>query len=106
MAKGDIVLVTFPFTDLTGTKLRPAVILAETSIDITASFITTKLQWLESTDMLLDPSIVNGLKKPSLIRTGKICTLNIDLVQGLLGKLTVTELDQLNLKLKTLLQLN
>ena len=35
MAKGDIILVTFPFTDLTGSKLRPAVILAETAIDIT-----------------------------------------------------------------------
>jgi hypothetical protein len=32
MTKGDIVLITFPFTDLSGTKLRPAVILIETAI--------------------------------------------------------------------------
>lgn len=40
MAKGDIVLLSFPFTDLSGSKLRPAIILTETALDITACFIT------------------------------------------------------------------
>jgi mRNA interferase MazF len=106
MAKGDIVLVTFPYTDLTGTKLRPAVILTETDVDITACFITTQLHWQEPTDLLLNPSYINGLKKQSLIRTGKISTLSRELVQGLLGELSMNELDELNQKLKTLLQLN
>ena len=39
MAKGNIVLIKFPFTDLSGSKLRPAVILAETALDFTVSFI-------------------------------------------------------------------
>ena len=30
MAKGDIILITFPFTDLSGSNLRSAVVLAET----------------------------------------------------------------------------
>ncbi len=34
MAKGDIVLVTFPFTDLSGSKLRPAVIIFCDDMDI------------------------------------------------------------------------
>ena len=41
MAKGTIVLITFPFTDLSGSKLRPVVILAETIEDVTVAFITT-----------------------------------------------------------------
>jgi mRNA interferase MazF len=67
MVKGDLVLITFPFTDLKGSKLRPAVILAATDLDITVCFITTQIQWEEKTDILLVPDKSNGLKRPSLI---------------------------------------
>jgi len=62
MAKGDIVLITFPFTDLSGNKLRPAVILAETSMDFTVCFITTQIGWQEPTDILLTQKILMDLK--------------------------------------------
>lgn len=39
MNKGDIVLIPFPFSDLSGAKNRPAVILIETDEDITVAFI-------------------------------------------------------------------
>jgi mRNA interferase MazF len=105
MAKGDIVLITFPFTDLTGSKLRPAVVLAETNLDLTACFITTQIQWKETSDVLLSPNSINRLKGISLIRTSKIATLDKSLVKGLLGKLNQTEISELNNKLKILLQL-
>src|SRR5574343_1209400 len=100
MAKGDIVLITFPFTTLTGNKLRPAIILAETTLDFTVCFITTQLQWQETTDVELSPNVNNGLRKPSLIRTSKIATLDKSLAKGLLGKLSNNELGELNSKLK------
>ncbi|MBN8572728.1 MAG: type II toxin-antitoxin system PemK/MazF family toxin [Candidatus Kapabacteria bacterium] len=105
MAKGDILLVTFPFTDLTGSKLRPVVILAESSLDITVCFITTQLQWQDSTDMRIEPTLANGLKKQSLIRISKIATIDKALVKGLLGKLTTVEITDLDNKLKILFQL-
>ena len=105
MAKGDIVLITFPFTDLSGSKLRPAVILTDTTIDLTVCFITTQLQLQESTDVQLMPTTYNGLKKQSLIRISKIATLDKTLAKGLLGRLTSNELSDLNNKLKTLLSL-
>ena len=75
MAKGDIVRITFPFTDLSGSNLRPALVLADTSFDFTVCFITTQTGWQEATDVLILPDITNGLKKPSLIRTSKMATL-------------------------------
>jgi len=105
MGKGDIVLITFPFTDLSGAKLRPALVLANTEIDLTVCFITTQLQWKEPTDISLSPSQINGLKVESLVRTSKIATLDRSLAKGLLGKLTQIEMSELNSKLKNLLQI-
>jgi mRNA interferase MazF len=99
------VLITFPFTDLSGTKLRPAVVLAETSLDLNVCFITSQLQWLEPTDVVLIPSPTNGLRKQSLIRISKMATLDRALAKGLLGTLNQTELLELNNKLKVLLQI-
>jgi mRNA interferase MazF len=105
MAKGDIVLVTFPFTDLSGSKLRPAVIIAETIQDLTLCFITTQIQWQEPTDLQILPTQLNGLKKLSLLRTSKIATLDKTMAKGLLGQLTTLEIDSLNIQLKILLKL-
>lgn len=105
MAKGDIVLITFPFTDLSGSKLRPAVVLANTNLDLTVCFITTQIALEEPTDVLLKPNNTNRLRKQSLIRTSKIATLDRALAKGLLGKLSSTEIEDLNNKLKILLQL-
>jgi mRNA interferase MazF len=105
MQKGDIVLIPFPFTDLTGNKLRPAVILVQTRLDLTVCFITSQLQWQEPTDVLLQPKVSNGIKKPSLIRVSKIATLDKTLALGKIGSIDTVELAELNLKLKQLLQL-
>lgn len=105
MKKGDIVLITFPFTNLSGGKLRPAVVLFETAEVITVSFITTQIGWQEPNDLLLQPNANNGLKKPSLVRIGKIATLDKTLAKGILGYFSQIEVAQLNTRLKTLLQL-
>jgi len=42
MAKGYIVLVIFPFTDPSGNKLRPAVVIIDTNLDLPLCFITPK----------------------------------------------------------------
>ena len=106
MTKGDIILLRFPFTDLSGSKLRPAVVLVENALDITACFITTQLSYKEPTDFELAPSYSNGLKKQSIVRVNKISTLDKSLAAGKLGRLDKTEIVQLDKNLKLLLQLN
>lgn len=105
MFKGDIVLIPFPFTNLTGSKLRHAAVLAANKIDVTVCFITRQIGWQEPTDMLLGPNLINGLKITSLVRASKIATLDRALAKGLLGKMSATELTDLNYKSKALLQL-
>jgi mRNA interferase MazF len=106
MAKGDIVLIPFPFTDLSGNKLRPAVVLIDSSFDLTVCFITSQIKWAESTDIEITPSALNGIKRQSLIRLGKIATIDKTLVAGKLGVLNQHEILDLNQKLKTLLKLH
>ncbi len=41
MQKGDVILIVCPFTDLSGNKLRPALVVAETLAYLTVLLITT-----------------------------------------------------------------
>ncbi len=106
MAKGETILIPFPFTDLSGSKLRPAVILAETALDFTVSFITTQLQWQQPTDIIVTPKAANGLKVTSLIRLSKVATIDRKLSVGKIGNLTPNYVEQLNRNLRILLDLN
>src|ERR1035437_9838614 len=105
MQKGDVILIVFPFTDLSGNKLRPALILAETPADLTVLFITTQLKWKEETDVLLYPDNNNGIKKQSLLRISKIATLDKILVKGRLGFISTIIQNDVDAKLKTYLRL-
>ncbi|NOZ46005.1 MAG: type II toxin-antitoxin system PemK/MazF family toxin [Chlorobi bacterium] len=102
MKKGDIVLLPFPFTDLSGSKNRPAIILIENELDITVSFITTQIKWKESTDIIIQPNELTGLKKESLIRLSKIATIDTDIVLGKLGEVNQATLNHIDENLRIL----
>ena len=105
MAKGDVVLLSFPFTDLSGSKLRPAVVLAESVLDVTVCFVTTQLLWEEENDLKLWPNIHSGIKKESILRVSKIATLDRAFLKGKLGSLSTEEISDMNTKLKTVFAL-
>ena len=92
MNKGDIVMIPFPFTDLSGIKNRPALILIDGESDITVSFVTTQIKWREDFDVKIEPTETNRLKRKSLIRLRKLATIDKDLVIGKLGDLSSDEL--------------
>ena len=102
MKKGDIVLVGFPFTDRSGEKNRPALVLFADKTDVIVAFITTKLNRQEKTDIKLEPSITNGLKRVSIVRLSKLITLEKNIVLGKLGELTLAELSIINTSLRHL----
>ncbi|RQW77162.1 MAG: type II toxin-antitoxin system PemK/MazF family toxin [Methanothrix sp.] len=89
--KGSIVLVDFPFTDLFGAKLRPALVLYEGYLDVTAAAITSEIpQKLLPTDLLIfqrTPSFEGtGLKEDSIILIDKIATIEKTFIKGILGE--------------------
>ena len=106
MKKGDIILIPFPFTDLSGQKKRPALVLIATSTDVTVAFITSQLLWQAEHDLNLEPTSDNGLKKSSLVRLSKLATIDLELVIGRLGSLSNAGIQELNKNLIQLLQLN
>ena len=105
MQKGDLVLVSFPFTNFKGKKRRPAVLLLAGELDAIVCFITSKMDVPSNNDIVLEPQTIHGLKKTSSIRVDKIVTLDRDLISGKIGKLTEDEISKLNNKLRNIFDL-
>ncbi|MHA1917048.1 MAG: type II toxin-antitoxin system PemK/MazF family toxin [Candidatus Ranarchaeia archaeon] len=91
--KGSIILVPFPFTDLTSAKLRPALVLYEGNRDAVVAFISSKVPASQpATGVVIDqhqPQFKStGLKTSSVIRLDKVATLLKSLIIGELGHLS------------------
>ena len=104
IARGDLVLVPFPFSDLSAAKRRPAVVLwaHPARVDFLLAFISSQgLRSHEVGDVPLLPThpefSLTGLAAPSKIRTTKLVTLSAALLKrwlGRLGPLLTGELDR------------
>ncbi|MCP4458836.1 MAG: type II toxin-antitoxin system PemK/MazF family toxin [Cytophagales bacterium] len=106
MEKGDLILIPFPFTDLTGNKTRPTLVLAFGKLDVTVAFVSTQLKWKEETDILLESNEETGLKKNSLIRLSKIATIDKNMALGRLGVISNSLIQKVNENLKAILDLD
>jgi mRNA interferase MazF len=110
LLRGEIVLTVFPFTDLSGSKRRPAVVLAVNADhpDVILAFISSVLPTHSAAaDLLLlpaDPDFPqSGLKVPSVIRLNKLATLDRQLITRRIGTLTAQRLQRLDEKIVTVL---
>ncbi len=88
-AVGDVVVVPFPYSDLSGSKRRPAVIVAHADRgDLVMCQITSRAYSGTSTIGITDDSFASGgLSRSSFIRVGKLFTGSVSLVLGTVGKL-------------------
>ncbi len=113
VVKGSIVLVNFPFTNLSQAKLRPAVVLWIDPIgtDVVVCAITSQhSDRLDSDEFLIDASQPEfqqtGLRLSSKVRTTRIATLDRKLVMRKLGQLGEQYTQILNTTLINAFQLN
>ena len=108
MSKGKLVLAPFPFTNLSGHKVRPALILynSKKGEGCIVAFISSITQKKTSTfDVYLTASVSNGLKQNSVIKLDKIATLQKKIILGELGTIESASLALVNKKLKILFEL-
>ena len=103
--KGKIVLIPFPFTDLSATKLRPALVIHEGSKDVIVAFISSKVPPQPSdTDVVITKNHpefpLTGLKVNSVIKLDKVATLSKSLIIGELGEIGPNIRDEVNRKIR------
>ena len=109
--RGDVVLVPFPFTDLSTTKQRPAVVLSSqryhqaTGDCLVAAITSIRPPTLPPGDVPLSPEeqAAGGLLKSSIVKVGKLITLDRRLIRRTLGRLPDTTVETLLTEMKRLL---
>lgn len=90
-------LVRFPFADFAATKKRPALVLAHTARSaryrlVTLAMITSQVEALGlAGDVLLRDWQAAGLLHPSLLRLAKVATVDAELVDKRLGRLSAAD---------------
>src|SRR5438552_7141811 len=96
MTKGKVVLVPFPFDDLTANKVRPAVCLTDalgSHRHVIVAFISSQIpRTPATTDVVLDPGRTDfaptGLRVASVLRLHRLVTLTTCLIVRQLGELS------------------
>jgi len=101
--KGDIVIIPFPFSDLTGNKKRPAFVIADLSgDDIIVCQITSKSKNDPLALSLGTHDFISGnLPVESFIRPNKIFTADKNIILSVAGHLSEDKIrDTLNSVIK------
>ncbi len=103
---GDVILVRFPFSNLAGSKVRPAVVVNAPHIskDIIIVPLTSRVTGLLAGEFVLQGWQSAGLNVPSAVKRG-LYTLEETLVVRALGQLPVVDRQALEQSLRGWLRL-
>jgi mRNA interferase MazF len=96
---GDVILVPFPFTDQSGAKKRPAVVVSSDelhreSIDLVIMAITTQARASSALQVPVSEWQAAGLLRPSVVKP-VFATIERSLVVKTIGALQPNDLDAL-----------
>jgi mRNA interferase MazF len=88
--RGELLLVPFPFSDLSATKRRPvlALTVADRFGDFIALPVTSRMQIDHALPVTVDDLINGALPATSWIRTNRIVTLNVSLVVKVMARVS------------------
>ena len=96
-SRGEVILVRYPFSDLSSSKIRPAVIVSATHIskDVFILPLTSKITSLLAGEFLLKDWSQAGLNVETAVKRG-IYTVHQNLIVKRVGKLKGTDLKDLD----------
>jgi mRNA interferase MazF len=108
MKRGDIILITIPFSDLTSSKVRPALVVSpedQSENDLVVALITTNIhRSLRPSDLAIRTGdknfVATGLRSDSVFRMAKLFNLDKALAQRKLGNAPPELMKKLEKKLK------
>ena len=111
-SRGDVVLVPFPFTDLTAQKQRFALVISSNnfnahSADIILLGITSQVEGDPAQgdyNLTSDEQQKAGLPKPSAVKAAKVVTLNQSLIRKTIGRLPAPTVDHIVAKLDAVIK--
>ena len=100
-SKYDVILVRYPFSDLSSSKVRPAVIVSTShpSQDIVITPLTSKTGSLMAGEFVLSEWTAAGLNVATAVKRG-VYTVHESLVIKVIGQLSKVDADQLEQSLR------
>ena len=100
-SKNEVILVRYPFTDLSGIKVRPAIAVhaPHSSQDLVIVPLTSQVSSLQAGEFALANWSACGLNLPSAVKRG-IYTVHPTLVVKQLGQLTTPDANSLEQSLR------
>jgi mRNA interferase MazF len=106
-SKNEVILVRYPFSNLSGSKVRPAVVVNDVHIsqDVIIVPLTSKVTSLLAGEFVLTDWKAAGLNVPSAAKRG-IYTIHQSLVMKSIGKLSDTDASSLEHSLREWLGLH
>ena len=113
MNRGDVILIDFPFSDQTGSKLRPALVAQIDSLnqtrDDTILVAISRTQRYVATEVLIDittsEGLQSGLHHTSVVDCALVGTFDQDLIIHTLGSLPDSLMQEVEEKLRSVLEL-
>ena len=106
--KGDVVVIPFPFSDLTGTKRRPALVIKDLpGNDIILCQITSSTRLDNFAIPLKNDDFISGtLSIDSFVRPNKIFTADKNLILYTIGHLSDEKINEITDFLVSLIKSN
>jgi mRNA interferase MazF len=110
--RGDVGRVDWPYSDRTGSKVRPAVVVQDDPFnrlisDTVLILVSRTGRAVGATEVLIDPTTetASGLRYPSVASCNNLLTIDQGLIVQTIGRLSAAAMRQIDARIKTALGL-